>query len=82
MTTELAALECLKSSIFHFLYPHFKKVRGIVLYPPFSKMYVHPSVRPSALRFHSLSGAFLNQFFFKLGIRVEIGKMCLGTADW
>ena len=49
-----------------------------MLYPPFKNLRssVRPSVRPSALHFNSLPA-----IFFKLGIRVDIGKECLGIAD-
>ena len=50
-----------------------------MLYPPFKSPSDRPSVRPSALRFHSQPGAFLIKFF-NLGIIVDIGEECLGIA--
>ena len=71
-------ISCFICSFFFLFIPrHFKKVRGIMLYPPPKNCVqvsvrpsirlsvcpsVHPSVRPSALGFHSLLGAFFNQF--------------------
>ena len=55
-----------------------------MLYPPFKNMrlsvrtYVRPSIRASI----QLSARCIFQpIFFKLGIRVDIGKECLGIAD-
>ena len=50
-----------------------------MLYPPFRKLRwsVRPSVRPSAHRFNS-AGSIFQPIFFKLAMRVDIGKECPG----
>ena len=55
-----------------------------MLYPPFKNLHsrVSLSFHPSALRFHSLPRAILNQFSSNLAFnRVYIRKECLGIAD-
>ena len=59
------------------LYPPFKNLRSSVC--P-SVLSVRPYVRPSALHFNSARFIF-QPIFFKLGIRVDIVKECLGIAD-
>ena len=64
-----------------FLYPATLKSVGYYVIPYVQKFaFECPSVRPSALHFNSLLGAFL-LIFFKLGMRVGIGKECPGVAD-
>ena len=66
------------------LYPPFKKLRARVR--PSVRQSVHlsvrPYIRPSISASFQLSARFIFQpMFFKLEIRVDIGKMCLGIAD-
>ena len=51
-----------------------------MLYPPFKKLClsVCPSVHHSALRFHSLLGAFFNQFSSNLLWELILGRSVLG----
>ena len=68
------------------LYPATLKSTGYYVIMSIQKLRssVCPSVRlfvrPSAHRFHSLLGAF-KPIFFKLAMRVDIGKECPGVAD-
>ena len=65
-----------------FIPRHFKKCG--VLYPPFKKKRssVCLSVRPSVSELFSLSaGSIFLPIFFKLAMRVDIGKECPGIAD-
>ena len=67
----------------HFLYPATLKSAGYYVIPSIQKIaFECPSIGPSAAhRFHSLLGAFFSPIFFKLAMRVDIGKECPGIAD-
>ena len=62
------------------LYPPFKNLRLSV--HPSVRLSVHPSVCLSVSASFQLSArCIFKPIFFKLGIRVDIGKECLGIAD-
>ena len=76
--------------LFLFITRHFKKC-GVLCYTPHSKncvwvsvclsvcLYVRTSVRPSVSASFSLSaGSIFKPIFFKLAMRVDIGKECPG----
>ena len=86
---DVSGADCVINTIFFILFPATLKSVGYCVIPSVHKfvfecpsvcLSVRPSVRPSMLRFHSLPGAFLTNFF-KLGIRVDIGMDCLVVED-
>ena len=54
------------------LYPPFKKLRSSV------RLYVPPSV---SISFSFSAGSIFKPIFFKIAMRVDIGKECPGIAD-
>ena len=64
-----------------FILHHFKKC-GVLCYTLRSKICVRVSVRPSALRFHSLPGAIFKKMFFKHGIRVDFLEGVSWDCRW
>ena len=76
---------CIYSSILTnvFLYPATLKSAGYYVIPSVQKFaFESPSIRPSVSASFKLSARCVFQpIFFKLGIRVDIGKECLGIAD-
>ena len=80
--------------LYFIIIPRHLKSALIMLYPPFKKLRssvrpsvcpsVHPSVlpsvHPSVHHFHALLGKF-QPIFFKLAMKVDIGKESPGIAD-
>ena len=75
MVTDIQLLD----AAIYFLYPATLKI-----YPPFKnlRLSVRPSVCPSVSASFQLSArCIFEQIFFKLGMRIDIGKECPGIAD-
>ena len=72
-----------KTYTIFFLYPAPLKSAGYYVIPSVQKFaFECPSVRPSVSASFQLSAGWIfKPIFFKLGMRVDIGKACPGIAD-